>query len=398
MSTAPTKRRRDRLSVVGLFAGIGGIERGLEKAGHHTELLCEIEPGARAVLAMRFPDVACAGDIRQLSSLPRADVVAAGFPCQDLSQAGYKHGILGTQSGLVREIFRLIKRPGAAPRWLLLENVSYMLHLNRGGAMKLLTEVLDELGYFWAYRVVDARGFGVPQRRQRVILVASKTEDPRTVLFCDDAGPTPSLDVVGPVRPRLGYGFYWTEGKRGLGWAGDAIPTLKGGSRLGIPSPPAIWKPSTGFIGIPHLRDAERLQGFPVGWTIAAERIGLKRGYRWSLVGNAVCVPVAEWVGQRLARPGTYSAELESQITRDAWPPAAWGRKQLRREVNMSVRPLVQKHQHLLDFLDAPMTPLSIRAAEGFYSRARSGPLRFPDGFLHAVREHIRIQKRDATA
>ena len=107
--------------------------------------------------------------------------------------------------------------------------------------MRYLADELEARGYCWAYRLVDTRAFGLPQRRQRVILIASKTEDPRTVLFADDAEPfDPGFS------PNRWCGFYWTEGSRGLGWAVDAVPTLKGGSTIGIPSPPAIWKPKTG--------------------------------------------------------------------------------------------------------------------------------------------------------
>src|SRR5216684_8429182 len=71
------------LSVAGLFAGIGGIELGLHAAGHVTELLCEIDPPAQSVLRHRFPNVEIACDIRELRALPDADIIAAGFPCQD---------------------------------------------------------------------------------------------------------------------------------------------------------------------------------------------------------------------------------------------------------------------------------------------------------------------------
>src|SRR5205823_9371065 len=108
-------------------------------------------------------------------------------------------------------------------RWLLLENVPFMLQLDRGRAMRFLTRSLEELGFQWAYRVIDTRAFGLPQRRKRVILLASRTEDPREALFAGDRGepnePTSFDD--------LACGFYWTEGTRGLGWAVDAIPTLK---------------------------------------------------------------------------------------------------------------------------------------------------------------------------
>lgn len=103
------------LTSVGLFAGIGGIELGFEQAGHSTELLCEIDPPAQRVLPARFPGVPQMPDIKVLRSLPKVDVVAAGFPCQDLSQAGLTGGIGGTKSRLVDEIFRLATEPGRGP-------------------------------------------------------------------------------------------------------------------------------------------------------------------------------------------------------------------------------------------------------------------------------------------
>src|SRR5216683_6038336 len=175
------------MNVVGLFAGIGGIEEGFHRAGHHTTLLCEIDVGAQAVLAARFPDVPCLPDIRDLRSIPAVEIVAAGFPCQDLSQAGRTAGISGTRSSLVGEVFRLWRTAPKKPRWLVLENVPFMLRLDRGKAMHFLTRNLEDLGLRWAYRVVDTRSFGLPHRRLRVILAASASDDPRDVLFADNA-------------------------------------------------------------------------------------------------------------------------------------------------------------------------------------------------------------------
>jgi DNA (cytosine-5)-methyltransferase 1 len=119
-------------TVVGLFAGIAGIERGLSRAGFEAGLLCEVDPGAAAVLRRRLPGIPLRPDIRKLRSLPVVDVVTAGFPCQDLSQAGRTQGIGGQQSGLVDHAFRLVRRRRGGPRWLLLENVPFMLQLDRG--------------------------------------------------------------------------------------------------------------------------------------------------------------------------------------------------------------------------------------------------------------------------
>lgn len=86
-------------------------------------------------------------------------------------------------------LFRLLDARTRGPQWLLLENVSFLLHLDRGRGMRFLVDELEKRSFTWAYRVVDSQAFGLPQRRQRVILLASRTDDPRDVLFADDADP-----------------------------------------------------------------------------------------------------------------------------------------------------------------------------------------------------------------
>ena len=379
--------------MAGLFAGIGGIERGLQQAGHHAELLCELEPGAHRVLAQHFPDARLARDVRKLDSVGAVDLVTAGFPCQDLSQAGRTAGIEGQNSGLVGQVFRLLDARKRGPRWLMLENVSFMLQLDRGRGMRYLVDELESRGFTWAYRVVDSLAFGLPQRRRRVILLASKTEDPCAVLFADNAEP-----VVQEFRRGLWCGFYWTEGLRGLGWAVDAVPTLKGGSTIGIPSPPAIWNSMDGSITTPDIRDVERLQGFAADWTAPALIVeGVRRGHRWKLVGNAVSVPVAKWVGQRLARPGQFDvARIGDQVRPGvSWPNAAFGAKgRPSSAVQVSMWPVDWKREHLSQFLEYPRSPLSARAAAGFKSRLDMSSLRYPKEFGLALNEYVKRATR----
>jgi DNA (cytosine-5)-methyltransferase 1 len=372
-------------TVAGLFAGIGGLERGLHRAGHSASLLCENDPAAMAVLASRFPDVPLHDDVCTLQALPRdTTLLAAGFPCQDLSQAGNTTGIAGARSGLVGEVFRLIEKQRTP--WVLLENVPFMLQLGRGEAMNVITTTLEALGYRWAYRVVDTRTFGLPQRRRRVYLLASLTGDPRAVLFADEAGPVEEPALNGH---RVACGFYWTEGTRGLGWAVDAVPTLKGGSTIGIPSSPAIFL-SNGEIVTPEIRDAERLQGFPANWTKPAETV-TKKGSRWKLVGNAVSVPAAAWLGRRMLRPGR-PLDFDVLPLQDHrhWPTAAWNMGGERFRVNASEWPVRRKYTSLESFLRYPTAPLSAKATAGFLQRAESGTLRFIPGFLDALRAHLR--------
>jgi DNA (cytosine-5)-methyltransferase 1 len=370
-----------------LFAGIGGIELGLQRAGHHAELLCESWEPAAAVLRRRFPEVPLVGNVRELPTLPEVDILAAGFPCTDLSQAGRTAGIAGAESSLVGEVFRLLRRH--RPTWLLLENVRNMLPLDGGKAMRYLTSELTAHGYRWAYRVVDSRFTGVPQRRHRVLLLASPSEDPRAVLFANDAGDPP------PARYRNdSFGFYWTEGLRGLGWAPDAVPPLKGGSGLGIPSPPAVWIPGAAEgrrLVVPSVVDAEVLQGFPRGWTGAAE-VTRGRGPRWKLVGNAVTVGAAEWLGTQLAEPGSYDDADDLPVHASRWPEAAWGDGDRVWRAHVSHWPDHAPYTPLTDIVDPEVAePLSHRAVSGFLGRMRRSSLRFDPEFQADVEAHATV-------
>jgi len=374
------------LKVVGLFAGIGGIELGLSRAGHEAMLLCENDPAAQAVLRARFPGIDLVGDVRDLLKLPHGtNMIAAGFPCQDLSQAGDTRGINGSRSGLIGEVFRLLDTHDVP--WLLLENVPFMLQLGRGSAMNFIVKKLEQLGYSWAYRVIDARAFGLPQRRERVYLLASRTADPAPLLHATNLDPETPTDHRGRA-----CGFYWTEGVRGLGWAVTATPTLKGGSTVGIPSPPAIWMPD-GRVVTPDIRDAERLQGFRANWTKPAEDVS-RTGFRWKLVGNAVCVPVAKWIGDQLARRASARPTTPpAGMVNGTWPRAAALVDGNASVVDVTTWPVRRKQRPLEDFLIYEPKELSLRATTGFEKRLSSSTLRAPDDFRVALRTHIKRMK-----
>jgi DNA (cytosine-5)-methyltransferase 1 len=374
------------VKVAGLFSGIGGLERGLAAAGHETTLLCEIWEPARAVLAAKMPGVPCERDVCDLRALPHeVELLAGGFPCQDLSQAGLTAGIGGARSGLVGEIFRLLDRRRIP--WVLLENVSFMLQLDKGLAMRMLVEAFEERGYRWAYRVVNSVSF-LPQRRERVLFVATTTAvDPASVILADEAEP----QLASTDLDARAHGFYWTEGVRGLGWAPDAIPTLKNGSTVGIASPPAILLPS-GHVITPEIRDAERFQGFPQNWTKAAERVG-RASLRWSLVGSAVSVPVAKWIGGRLAKPGVYDVGRDCDLPGNRWPKAARFDGHRRYAVLINAFPQWHVRPALTAFLHHDGKPLSVRATQGFLSRTERAALRFADGFQDRLRGHLRRMK-----
>ncbi|RYG38917.1 MAG: DNA (cytosine-5-)-methyltransferase [Burkholderiales bacterium] len=379
------------MQVVGLFAGIGGLEVGFAKAGHKTVLASEVLPAARAVLAHRLKDTELVGDVCELRSLPAGtDVIVGGFPCQDLSQAGLTAGLDGARSGLVEEVFRLAAT--SRPRWIVLENVPFMLQLRQGNAMRRIVESLEDLGYLWAWRVVDTNGFGLPQRRERVFLVASREGDPADILLADDTPWERPKTAIG----RLAHGFYWTEGRGGLGWAVDAVPTLKNGSAIGIPSPPAILMPD-GRVIKPDIRDTERLQGFPENWTLAAEDVA-RGSTRWGLVGSAVSVPVAAWLGGRFETPGRYERTRDRPFpTAGRLPKAARFDGISRHAVQISVDPVGLPAPSLASFLRHEGTMLSLRATAGFRKRTKVATLRFADGFLDAIDRHLALMSGNAS-
>lgn len=391
---APVQRSWKPLQVVGLFAGVGGIERGLGEHGHSAGLLCEFDESAAAVLRARFDGVPVHGDVRTLTELPHGtELLTAGFPCQDLSQAGGTKGIHGAKSGLVGEVFRLLRHQRVP--WVLIENVPFMLQLAKGEALGVIIAALEELGYRWAYRVVDSRAFGLPQRRRRVYLLASLHEDPRDVLLVDDTPGSP--EPAAELWKSMACGFYWTEGRRGLGWTQDAIPTLKGGSTVGIPSSPAIILPKGRAgerVGMPHIRDAERLQGFPAGWTEPAASVG-RASFRWKLVGNAVSVNAASWIGRRLRQPGDYDARADTQLDRlRGWPMAAYNvGGGICVPGSISEWPFRAPRPSLAEFLEHPISPLSLRASRGFLDRLSASTLKRPSGFEEIMKAHIRAME-----
>ena len=296
------------MNIVGLFAGIGGIEYGFYSHGHKSSLLCEIMPEAESVLKERFQDADIFQDVCKMEAIPNGtDILTAGFPCQNLSIAGDKQGINGKKSSLLHEIFRIIENSPQKPRYIIIENVANIISLHKGEALALIINKMMEYGYDWAYRLIDPRSFGIPQRRPRFVFIASKEEHPKYILFPKNEDWNVEIEEKPDISNLSdAYGFYWTEGKIGIGWANNSIPPLKCGSTLGLPSSPAIWNVKENFFGTPTLEDAERLQGFPVNWTSDIENEGFKQNLRWKLIGYAVNTSVSIWISKQMVNIEIY--------------------------------------------------------------------------------------------
>ena len=376
--------------VTALFAGVGGLEVGLQRSGHKTSAMCECDPEAVSVLKKRFPGIPIVQDVRRTDALVEkisksSDLLTAGFPCTDFSPAGKTEGFEGGRSSLILDTLRLLKRRPFEN--VLLENVPNWRQLAKGKYLTHVVQALEELGYKWAYRTIDARAFGLPQRRLRLFLFATLDGDPREALFHGDESVRHSDWSLNEAA----HGFYWTEGNRGLGWGEDCVPTLKGGSSVSIPSPPAIMLKDLSVI-TPDIRDCERLQGFVPDWTNCDERSELVGGgpfnqrRRWLLVGNAINVEVSKWIGKNLAaRTAVDASPGPMLVDAGPWPTAAWSDGEQRYAVDLGSWPVARQSSGLEEFLDYPGNPLSLRATEGFYRRISSSSLRLKPGFLDAL-------------
>jgi len=180
---------------VSLFAGVGGFDLGLERAGHTCVGQVEIDPNCQAVLHHRWPLVPKHDDVRtarewadDIGLVGNVDLVCGGFPCQDLSVAGRRAGLAGERSGLFWDALRFTTHVHA--EWLLLENVPGLLTSNQGRDMGVLLGALGDAGFrHIEWRVLDSQFHGVPQRRRRVFIVAgSGTRDGYPVLVEREGG------------------------------------------------------------------------------------------------------------------------------------------------------------------------------------------------------------------
>ena len=159
------------LTIGSLFAGIGGLELGLEWAGLGPVLWqVEIDPFCRAVLARHWPNVTRYNDVTRPRNYPNVDVVCGGFPCQDVSVAGAGRGIGGARSSLWWHFADVVRQ--VRPRFVVVENVA-------SGAKRWLPHVrhqLHVLGYGTRAVALSAFDVGAPHLRRRIFVVASDAE------------------------------------------------------------------------------------------------------------------------------------------------------------------------------------------------------------------------------
>ena len=171
----------EQMTFLDFFAGIGGFRKGFELCGMSCVGHCEIDKYAdrsyRAIHDVK-EDEWYAADITKVApaDLPRADLWAGGFPCQDISVAGRQRGLDGARSGLFFTLAQLVKgqSPENRPTWIVLENVKNLLSIHGGWDFATVLDTLASLGYHIEYGLLNTKYFGPPQNRERVFIVACR--------------------------------------------------------------------------------------------------------------------------------------------------------------------------------------------------------------------------------
>ncbi|VAY86300.1 DNA-cytosine methyltransferase [hydrothermal vent metagenome] len=159
-------------NFIDLFAGIGGFRIGFENNNCHCVFSSEIDEHAREMYQANYNDTVFK-DITKIDEkkIPNHDVLLAGFPCQPFSIAGEKKGFNDTRGTLFFDIERILKEK--KPKAVVLENVKHFKSHDKGNTLKVVLNALNELGYTTNWQVLNAKDFGVPQNRERTIIVGS---------------------------------------------------------------------------------------------------------------------------------------------------------------------------------------------------------------------------------
>ena len=284
---------KEPLAVFDIFSGIGGFSLGLEKAGMQTVAFCEINPFCQKILKKHWTSVPVFSDVSALTaedftSLPKIDVIAGGFPCQDISCAGKQIGITGKRSGLWKEFRRLINE--LKPKYAIIENVANL----RGNGLITVLQDLWEIGYDAEWHCIPASAFGAPHRRDRIWIVAYSTCNSEIRLSVgkketissprDDCKNVANADCqrlqghgrfeeISTICKQEQIGLYYrTRGVDQWGAEPESIPRLKD-DRLN-----PDW--------------VEWLMGFPSSWTEDGSR-----RQRLMALGNAVVPLIPEFLG-----------------------------------------------------------------------------------------------------
>ncbi len=318
VGATPTKGKQKAYKTLDLFAGVGGIRIGFEKAGFNTVFANDFEKNCKATYDLNFPDAKLVvEDITKVheDDVPEFDFLLGGFPCQAFSIAGYRKGFDDDRGrgNLFFDIVRFIK--AHKPQGFLLENVKNLKSHDGGNTFKVIQDTLEKLGYHIKYKVLNSMEYGnVPQNRERIYIVGFKDESKiKAFEFPEPVKLTRMIkDVLEPeVEEKYYYNgkplyeklkddvkeegkvYQWRrqyvrENKKGV------CPTLTANMGMGGHNVPIIFDGK----GIRKLtpRECFRIQGFDDSYKLPK----LADSALYKQAGNSVSVPVLERIATKM--------------------------------------------------------------------------------------------------
>ncbi len=326
------KQNKHSFTFIDLFAGVGGVRMAFERTGGKCVLSSEWDIPCQHVYEANFGERPL-GDIRKISAedIPNHDILAAGFPCQSFSIIGDRLGFADTRGTLFFEIERIIE--AKKPKALMLENVKQLATHDKGRTFKVIIDRLENLGYHTHYKILNGLHFGVPQKRERIIIVGFRENFP---FEWPTGSPYKSLTLKDILedeskidKKHLLSSYFRNKLKRSLKRQGKK-PTFN----------PSIWHENkSGNIGMHPFscalrangsynylvvngkrrltsREMFRLQGFPNSFKIVVNNSQARKQ-----AGNSVVIPKIESVARAMVKAMS-KKPVKSYIQAELFPGA----------------------------------------------------------------------------
>lgn len=299
------------MTYLSVCSGIEAVSVAWELLGFRPIGFSEIEPFPCELLKQKYPNVKNYGDITQYEkwNIGQFDILAGGTPCQSFSIAGKRGGTADERGALMYAYLGIVET--YRPRWVIWENVPGVLSSNSGYDFTSFLAGLEECGYGWAYRVLDAQYFGVPQRRRRVFVIGhidNRTDLAAEVLFepqgvCGNiaAGSKTQKETTAAIGKGVNYfrrggNFKYHKDKKAA--------TLRNSAASDCFD--LVLAREKKYIRRLTPLECERLQGFPDNYTQTEWRgkpaEQCPDSLRYKAIGNSMAVPVMHWIGERIKR------------------------------------------------------------------------------------------------
>ena len=299
----------ESIKFIDLFAGIGGIRLPFDELGYKCVFSSEWDKNACKTYTANFGDIP-AGDITKIKEqdIPPHDILLAGFPCQAFSIMGKMQGFNDTRGTMFFEIERILAYH--KPKAILLENVKQLTTHDHGNTFKVILQRLAQLGYHVKYQVLNALDFGLPQKRERIIIVGFLNVSDSEKFNFDFVKKDYNLASILEDESNIPANFYASEKirQKRLDFTADKIKFF-----------PSVWHENkSGNISILDYscalrtgasynyllvngerrftpRELLRLQGFPDSYKIVVSTQEIRRQ-----TGNSVAVPMIRMVAKKI--------------------------------------------------------------------------------------------------